>query len=61
MMVITLTTSEYANLYGCSTQFVTEKLRNNTMLTGMINFRKVNGKTGSYLIDVLKSWVDSKK
>lgn len=56
----TLTASEYAKYYGCSTEYVTRKLRQDIGLTGMVSWRKIEGRTGSWLIEVLTSWVENK-
>jgi hypothetical protein len=60
MRTQTLTASEYARLYGCSPQYVTRKLNQNIGLTGMVSWRKIEGRTGSWIIQVLKTWVESK-
>lgn len=58
MNTITITVSEYANRYGCSPQFVTRKLRDEIGMTGMVSWRKVEGKKQGWLIEVLISWYD---
>ena len=61
MNTITITVSEYAHLYGCTPQFVSRNLRNEIGMVGMISYRKIDGKTSGWLIEVLKTWYDSKK
>ena len=58
MYVKTITVSEYAKFYGCSNEFVTRQLRKGVMMSGMVSFRKLEGRTGSWLIEVLVSWID---
>lgn len=57
MRTRTLTPKEYASLYGCIPRYVTRKLSENTMLTGMVSFRKSGG---TWMIQVLESWIESK-
>jgi hypothetical protein len=61
MNTVTMTVSEYAELYGCTPQFVSRNLKKNTGMLGMVSWRKVEGRTGSWIIIVLKSWVDNKQ
>lgn len=58
MKTITVTVSEYANKYGCSREFVSRQLRKGTGMTGMVSWRKIDGRTGSWMIEVLKGWYD---
>jgi hypothetical protein len=57
MNVITITVREYAELYGCSPRYVNQVLNDGNKLTAMESYRK---SSGTWLIDVLKSWYDSK-
>lgn len=58
MKTITITVREYAELYGCSPRYVNQVLNDGDLLTAMVNIRKSGG---TWLIDVLKWWYDSKK
>jgi hypothetical protein len=59
MKTITITSKEYAELHGLVTQrWVNECLSKGVGLPFMLSFRKSGG---TWLIDVLKSWYDSKK
>lgn len=61
MKTKTLTVSEYARLLDKTPQHVSSQLRAEKELPGVISFRKIEGRTGSWLIDVLASWVEENK
>ena len=61
MKTKTITASEYARLYECSPQFVSRQLRKDTGMIGMVSWRKIEGKTGSWMIEVLISWAENKQ
>jgi hypothetical protein len=61
LLTITITASEYASLYGCSTSFVTRNLRKGIGMTAMLSWRKSEGKTGPWMVEVLISWWNLKK
>ena len=56
MKTKTITVSEYASRYGCSREYVTRNLRADKGMVGMLRWRKLDGRTGSWLIEVLISW-----
>tara|TARA_R110000772_G_scaffold145504_1_gene255473 strand:- start:21541 stop:21720 length:180 start_codon:yes stop_codon:yes gene_type:complete len=58
MKTKTITVTEYADRYGCSKEFVTRMLRKDTGMIGMVSWRKAEGKTGSWMIEVLISWYE---
>lgn len=53
---MTITVSEYATRYGCSSQYVASQLRSGKLMTGMLSVRKIEGKTSSWLIEVNLEW-----
>lgn len=55
MKVRTITSSEYAKIYGCTPTYVNRKLRSNIGMTGMIDWKKSGG---TWLIQVLTSWIE---
>lgn len=61
MKTQTITATEYAKLYKCSPQYVTGHLRKDIGMAGMVSWRKIEGRTGSWMIQVLNSWVEGKR
>lgn len=57
MQVITITVREYAELYGCSPRYVNQVINDGNLMANMVSVRK---SSGTWLIDVLKGWYDSK-
>lgn len=57
MKTKTITVSEYALAYGCSNSYVNRMLKKDTGLTGMVSWKKSGG---TWLIEVLDSWYQSK-
>lgn len=57
---MTITVSEYATRYGCSSQYVASQLRSGKLMTGMLSVRKFEGKTSSWLIEVNLEWYEVK-
>jgi hypothetical protein len=47
-----VTVSEFAKHYGCSSSYVARKLRYKEPLEGIISYRKIEGRTTSWLIEV---------
>jgi len=58
MKVITITSKEYAQLYGCTPRYINQVLNEGNLLMAMVRIRKSGG---TWLIDVLKNWYDDKK
>ena len=57
MKTKTITVSEYADAYGCTQSFVGRNLRKDTGMTGMVSWKKSGG---TWLIEVLISWIENK-
>lgn len=57
MKTKTITVSEYALAYGCTQSFVGRNLRKDTGMTGMVSWKKSGG---TWLIEVLISWIENK-
>lgn len=60
MQVELITLKEYCDLSGYSykSNYVQKMLRKDTLLVGMVGFKKF---AGSYMIQVLKTWKDLKE
>lgn len=60
MVTEQITLKEYCELSGYSyeSNWVQKKLREGTMLVGMVSYKKFGN---SYMIEVLKNWKDDKQ
>ena len=61
MKTETLTVPEYARLLDMTPQHVSSQLRAARELPGVVSWRKIEGRTGAWLIDVSVSWVEENK
>lgn len=57
MKTVTVTIKEYAALYGCSVKNVNIHINKGNLMTGMVSYRK---SAGTWLIEVLKNWIENK-